>query len=119
MLADRPLVYLACPYSHPARIVREARWRQANRAAAELMARGLLVFSPISHGHPIAEAGGLPGDWSYWQAYSRAVLSICSTVVVLRLVGWEQSAGVAAELAIAAEQGLRVEYTDLREVDHG
>ena len=107
----RPLVYLACPYSHPDRKVREQRFVAANIAAALLMTdRGEAVFSPISHTHPIAKDGALPLGWEFWSWYDRAVLSVCHKVYVLQLPGWQQSCGVAAETAIATEMGLPIEY---------
>lgn len=117
--APRVLTYLACPYSHHDRAVRVARFEAANRAAAALMQAGHRVFSPISHTHPIAEAGDLPLGWDYWEAFDRAYLSISARVVVLRIDGWDQSKGVAAELRIAAEAGLPVEYFDPPEISDG
>jgi hypothetical protein len=108
----RPLVYLACPYSHPDRAVRVKRFEAVNRAAAKLMRQGLMIFSPISHTHPIAEAGDLPLGWEYWQAYDRAYLTHCHKIIVLMLDGWVSSKGVTGELAIAKELDLTVEYMD-------
>jgi hypothetical protein len=109
------LVYLACPYSHPDPAVRAARFEAANRAAAKLMAEGLLVFSPISHTHPIALAGGLPTGWDYWERYDRAILHQCRAMFVLPLDGWCESAGVRAEMLLAEEMGLPVYF--LQETD--
>ncbi len=107
-----PLTYLAAPYSSPDRAIRLRRFEAANRAAAMLMARGDLVFSPISHTHPIAEAGDLPLGWDFWERYDRAMLDACCRLVVLKLAGWQESTGVQAEIGIAAELGLPVEYLD-------
>ena len=109
---NRPIVYLACPYSHELPSYREARFHAANQAAAKLMAQGVVVFSPISHAHPIALAGDLPKGWEFWERYDRAVLSCCCKVVVLRLPGWEKSTGVRAEIKIAEEMGIPVEYME-------
>lgn len=106
------LVYLAAPYSHPDKRVQQARFEQINEAAARLMADGLLIFSPISHTHPIALAGNLPTDFAYWERYDRAILACCSRMIVLKLQGWEQSLGVKAELAIADELELPVEFME-------
>lgn len=107
---SRPLTYLACPYSHPDRAVRVARFNAANAAAGELMRQGHLVFSPISHTHPIAEACALPLGWDFWQAFDRAYLDHSHLLVVLEIDGWRESRGVAAEIAIAREQGLPIVY---------
>jgi hypothetical protein len=110
MMNSKPLVYLACPYNHPDRAVRVRRFEAVNRVAAKLMNEGLHVFSPISHTHPIAEAGNLPLGWDYWQQYDRAYLTHCHKLIVLMLDGWRESKGVAGEVAIAEELGLPVEY---------
>ena len=74
-----------------------------------MMQAGDLVFSPIAHTHPIA-AYGLPGDWSFWQAYDRAMLECCNELAVLQLDGWSESIGVQAEIAIAKELNLSVRF---------
>ena len=111
---NKSLVYLATPYSHPDRAVRVQRFEIANRVAAEMMRAGIHVFSPISHTHPIAEAGELPKGWEYWEAYDRAILVACVEVCVLQQNGWEESIGVTAEIAIAKEMGLPITYREVR-----
>jgi hypothetical protein len=59
------LVYLASPYTHADKAVMEDRFRAACRYAACLMRRGINVFSPIAHSHPIAQFG-LPPDWQFF-----------------------------------------------------
>ena len=109
----RPFVYLACPYSDPDPAVREARFHAANAAAGKLIHRGALVFSPISHTHPIVMAhGGLPLDWTFWERYDRAMLDHCYRIAVLKLPGWRESVGVQAEMQIAAEMGLPFEFLE-------
>ena len=109
---NRPMTYLACPYSHPDVAVREGRFHAANRASARLMAQGVILFSPISHTHPIATDGGLPKDWQFWERYDRAVLACCHKIIVLRLPGWEESCGVQAEMGISREMGIPGEFME-------
>lgn len=104
------LIYLASPYSHPDRAVRQARFRIANRVAAELMTRGSLIFSPLSMSVPIAEEAGLPDDWSFWSVFDRALISRCQKMIVIDIEGLAESVGVRAEIAIANELGIPVEY---------
>jgi hypothetical protein len=104
--------YLSGIALQPSLSIRESRFRAVCRVAARLMGEGRHVFSPIAHTHPIAMAGTLPTGWEYWREYDRAMLSACSSVIVLRLPGWQESAGIAGELAIARELGLPVEYID-------
>lgn len=107
------LIYLAAPYSHPDPAVMDRRFHEINAVAAQLMQSGEFIFSPISHTHPIAMAGGLPTGWDFWEKYDRAILSACCEVRVLMLDGWRESRGVTAEIAIAIKLGLPVTYIDL------
>ena len=93
-----PLIYVACPYFHKSQDVMSARFEAVNAFCAELMREGLLIFSPISHTHPIAQYG-LPKGWDFWKAYDQVYLDMCAGAIVLRLGGWENSTGVAAEIA--------------------
>ena len=106
------LVYLATPYSHGDPAVMQERFEVVNRVAADLMRAGVHIYSPISHTHPIALAGELPRGWDFWEQYDRVILSACCRVIVLRQPGWSESKGVTAEVAIAMEMGLPVEYMD-------
>lgn len=109
---NRPLVYLAVPYSHPDPAIQEQRFRAANRVAGILMERGHVVFSPISHSHPIAEDYDLPREWAFWEAQDVAFLSVSSTLFVLAIDGWRESRGVTAEIAIAEERQIPVRLID-------
>ena len=106
------MIYLASPYSHPLAEMRQRRFEAVCKAAAKLMGMGLHVFSPIAHTHPIALAGDLPKDWDYWEQYDRAMLKACSKVIVLQLPGWQDSKGVTAEVSIALDMGLEVEWME-------
>jgi hypothetical protein len=91
--------------------VREERFQAACRAASHLMRRGLHVFSPIAHSHPVLLAGGLPTGWEYWEAYDEAVLSTCRALAVLELDGWRDSRGVQGEVEISRRLKLPAYYT--------
>ncbi len=106
------LTYLAAPYSHPDPQVREQRFRTVCQVTAVMFREGKIVFSPITHSHPLVEHG-MPTSWEYWQTVDRLYLSRCDELVVLKLRGWEQSVGVQAEIEIARELGKPVRYLDL------
>jgi len=103
------MIYLASPYSHPDAAVRQRRYEAACRAAAELIRRGHVVFSPIAHGHAIAQHG-LPMDWGFGERQDRRLLAACDELWVLKLDGWEHSRGVQAEIAIARAAGKPVRF---------
>lgn len=106
------LTYLACPYSHESRRLRQERFEAANLAAGYLMRAGHVVFSPISHTHPIVEACDLPKGWDYWREFDEAYLQCAGKLVVLTISGWQHSIGVSAEIAIAREIGLSIYKLD-------
>jgi hypothetical protein len=106
------IIYLASPYTHSDPVVRQARFEAACVANGKLMALGYYVYSPIAHCHSVAEKCDLPTDWAYWQGFDRAMIGACCKLIVLTLDGWDRSTGVAAEIAIAGELGIPVEYLD-------
>jgi len=108
-MTENKLVYLACPYSHPDKLVRVERFEAANRCAAILMRLGALVFSPISHFHPIAEHG-LPEGWEFFERFDMVFLELSKAVLVCAVDGWQKSRGVTAERGVAAELGIPVGY---------
>lgn len=111
--ADKPLTYLANPYSGDT-AQKNYRFEMATRAASWLMTNfpHLNVFSPIVHSHPLHVIGGLRGDWTFWERIDREFLTLSGLVVVLTLDGWEKSVGVTAELKIASDLKLPTVYLD-------
>ena len=107
-------IYLATPYSHAKPTVRSARFRKINEVAARLMAAGLHVYSPISHTHPIAEAGDLPLGWDFWEQYDRHFIEWCDQLYVYCADGWKESKGVTAEIQIAEELGKPVVFMEAK-----
>ena len=106
------LIYLATLFTHSEHYMQEARFILVTRVAAKMMGEGKYVFSPITHTYPIAEMGKLPGGWEYWEGYDRCMIAACDKLMVLRLPGWETSTGVQAEIRIAQDHGIPVEYID-------
>ena len=94
------MIYLASAYSNPDPAIREQRFQAACAVVARLMCEGHLVYSPIVHGHPLAQHG-LPVDWSFWQRHSLWHLEHCDEITVLTLDGWQESVSVQAELGHA------------------
>lgn len=105
-------IYIAGPYSHPDAAVRLERFHRLNDIAAAFMQspEGHVVFSPISMTHPIAEQRDLPLGWEFWERNDRAFISWCNILVVVKLPGWQESKGVAAEIAIANEMEKTIVY---------
>lgn len=107
------LVYLAAPYSDPDYDVRMLRYYAATYIASELMRRGELIYSPITHGHAIATDARkiacrpmLPTGWGFWGPHCCAMLRACEVMLVLTLPGYEQSEGIENELSFARDHGI-------------
>jgi len=118
-MTNKPLTYLACPYSHENRAIRKFRFTAVSRAAGKLMEDGMIVFSPISHSHPIAEVSNLPLTWDYWEKFCMAYMSHCNQMIVIMLEGWKESVGVTAEIEIANKLGIPVTYVTLERILKG
>lgn len=106
------MIYLATPYAHEDPAVMERRFDAVTRFAGRLMQLGVLVYSPITHNHPIATRIDLPRTWDYWAQFDLAILATCSQLLVLKLDGWQKSTGVRAEIEYAEEHGIPVIYAD-------
>jgi nucleoside 2-deoxyribosyltransferase len=112
------ILYLASPYSHPEQHVRELRFREACEAAAILMKKGWVVFSPIAHSHPVSVHGHLDGlDHEFWLRQDFALLDCADTLAVLCLDGWAQSKGTRAEINHATIRGIPVIYLTPKGID--
>lgn len=77
------------------------------------MEKDRIVFSPIAHGHPIAQFYGLPTDWEYWAKFAKEYIQRSDELVVAMIPGWKESTGVTAEIAIANELGIPVSYLEV------
>lgn len=107
----KPRVYLASPYTHPDKHVRDARYRLACEAAAYLIRHSILVYSPIAHTHPICEVGRLPPGFDFWSELDLTFIRDWAThVVVLTLEGWEKSLGIKHECLEAQKYNIPILY---------
>lgn len=103
--------YLASPYSHPEKEVRQERFRAACKAAAQLMEGGRGVFAPIPHSHPIEEFVNT-NNHDFWMRQDYPLLIAANELVVLMLPGWEQSKGVAEEIRVFKLLGRPITYME-------
>lgn len=105
-------VYLASCYSDPDPSVRASRFDALNRKAGDLIQAGHIVFSPISHSHPISLHMDNSNDSHFWVDQDMAFIPWCDEMWVLRLDGYVQSKGVAREIGEAQRLGKKVRFID-------
>src|SRR5258708_5779201 len=99
------LQYLATPYSRYPHGIQVA-FENACQIAARLLTRGVKVYSPIAHTHPIAIHGGLnPYDHSIWLPFDQALMEYCSGLIIAHMESWETSYGVAFEIKYFSKAG--------------
>lgn len=112
MYKGKLVAYLACPYSHHKEHVMTDRFEAINDAAGILIKEGYIVFSPISHSHPISLTMEPDDkrDQELWLGQDEFFLSRSDVMIVATFPGWEQSAGVAYEIKFAKKYGIPVVY---------
>lgn len=111
------IIYIAQPYSHPDPWVRQERYDQSIRASAALLRKGMTVYSPIMHSHPVNWVWRDFGDaHEFWMRNHLPFLRVCRKMIVLKLDGWEQSRGVAEEIEQAAAYGIPIEYATMQDI---
>lgn len=94
--------YLATPYrSFPG--TEGQAFAAACKQAAVLSDAGISVFSPIAHTHPVGMfTERLNPDSDDWVQLDLPILRASAGVIVCGLPGWESSAGIKAEVAVAS-----------------
>ena len=95
------MIYLASPYSHPAKEIEHNRYVAVRDVAARALKAGYPLYSPIVHCHDLAKTHELPGDALFWKNYNTAFIRIASAVWILTLEGWTESKGVKYERDLA------------------
>lgn len=90
--------YLASPYSkYPDGI--DAAFIEVCRAAGYLVSRGVRVYCPIAHTHPIAiHSNQDPLDHEIWVPLDRPLMGGAVGLVVYEMDTWRDSYGIALEV---------------------
>ena len=99
------LYYLGSPYSkHHAGI--EGAFQEISAIAARLIERGVPIFCPISHSHPIAIHGGLdPMSHDIWLPVDAHLMRVCGAMLIAKMDGWNKSYGVSEEIKAFRKAG--------------
>lgn len=104
-------IYLAIPYSG----YEDLSFLHANKVAGKLMRQGYLVFSPISHTHPIASQCNLPKGWDYWETFDKTFIQWSDALYISSFGNWKTSKGVQAEIEIAKSLNKRIHFMSKEE----
>lgn len=114
----RSFWYLATPYSkYPGGI--EDAFRAACRFTGKLIERGIPVYSPIAHTHPVAIHSKMdPFDHSIWLPADEPMMRAAHGLIVMTMEGWDTSKGIAHEIAEFGSSGKVIVYLEPSELDH-
>ena len=104
------LVYVAVPYLNRSNKVINSRFEKVTRFSARLVSEGYRPYSPITHNHLINKYLDLSLEHHDWLKYDFLFLKHCKKLFVLKLPGWEDSIGVAAEIKMAKKLGIPIKY---------
>ena len=117
MLLESPprLTYLAAPYRHPSKQVRDARMEAVGRVAAGLTDIDRRVFCPLLYAQALIDHGFGHKDDRWWYDYDVGWLPCCEELVVLKLPGWADSEGVRIEVEVAESLDIRITYLEVPE----
>ena len=109
---EASLTYLAAPYRHPEKSVRDARLEAVSRVASELTDIDRRVFCPLTYAASLLENGFNRRDDEWWYGYDLGWLAHCAELVVLTLPGWKESEGVRLEMETAESWRIPISYLD-------
>lgn len=109
----RRVIYLAGPYTHADHDIRRDRFEMLTKVAADIVRQGHIVYSPITHTHPIdlhfvRDDVHLSSD--FWVDFDETFMSVCTEMVVVEIDGWQLSSGVKREIAYFEARGLPVSF---------
>lgn len=105
--------YLGHPYEHKSERVMAERAEIADFVFSELTKERRIIYAPISSCHHVAVKYGMPRDWEFWKRFDIDFVKACGRLLVLPLKGWDKSKGVAAEMQLARDNGLEIEFLNL------
>lgn len=112
VLAQYRLCYLATPYTKY-HLGIDAAFVHAAEVSARLLQRGVRVYSPIAHTHPLAIYGNLdPLDHTIWLPFDEAMMDAADCLIVARMKGWDESFGVKHEIEFFAREKKPIIHID-------
>ncbi len=105
-------IYVATTYTKYIHGIDRAA-RVASTVTADLIKRGFVCLSPITHGHQMTVVGGIdPFDGDLWQRIDKAFVDNAAACIVVKMEGWEESRGVQHEIREFTKAGKPIVYLE-------
>lgn len=111
----KEFIYVASPYNHPDAEVVKLNFRFITNEVAKRVAKGEILFSPITYGHTLLEYQDMPSSWKFWQEFCLSFLQKADRLVVYKMNGWEASRGVQDEIEFAKKHSIPIDYIEVTE----
>lgn len=73
-------------------------FEDAAEQAGFLLKNGINVFCPITHSHPIHPHVNPSDPHSFWLDLDRLFMQVAKGMIICKLIGWEESKGIAKEI---------------------
>ncbi len=112
--APKPeIVYIATPSAGSNSDLSKGRSFLANLTAAHIVkTRNDVVYAPVAMATPIVKMAAAADEKKYEKKVDEAYMASCSSIVVLKVPGWEKNSGVAREIKHFEDTGRPVEYME-------
>lgn len=104
--------YVASPYRKYAAGM-ELAAKHAAQLCAQLVDRGVEVYSPIVLSHEYARYTSIPPDDERWLIIGRPILAAARGIIVLKMPGWDLSEGIAGEMRWFKDRGRPIYKLDV------
>jgi hypothetical protein len=98
-ISKKSLIYLASPYTHEEKSVRQYRYEVAKRVTKRLIDDNYRIFSPIVYTHNMANENEV--EFDKWLDLDICMINRSNALAVLPLPGYEISKGVLHEVDYA------------------
>lgn len=102
------MIFISAPYGNAPD--KEERRKLIAQYSARLMRLGYHVICPMTLGLALSEEAELPTDTQWWLDWTLNLLTRCDVVSVLAFPNWKSSVGVAAEIKLAEELGIPIDF---------
>lgn len=106
----KQLIYLATPYSHKTKKMREDRESAVTILSGALDIDKHFNYSPITIETAVRRFFRLPTDWDDWREQDTNAIDHCDEVWVFTLDGFKKSRGVTAEIKYTKHLGKPLKY---------
>ncbi|MCS5708713.1 DUF1937 family protein [Candidatus Berkiella cookevillensis] len=113
MSQNQTMAYLASPYTHEEKNIRDTRYLVTAWMAAQLIRDGIHVFSATNHNAMLENFADLTDRLEDWQRFNHCMIKRCDKVIVLKMPGWEKSKGIQDQIKYAQLHSIPVEMMEV------